>query len=201
LGFGYRSIRWKPLDTEAHVNALCAAQWNGRCIVISGDNQGTVRAFDVAAGTPVMEPLRGTGSVSLLNLAITDGRLVIGCVRGDTIDLTELATGRPAGRSIQSPGYVTTFAIGEQDERLTAITSDLGQSDGLRVWDTEGNLLRNIKVDGYVDAVALAAGSRIVVGSSKGLMVIQWNPAARTAGPSCLLRPLPHAEKPLAIAS
>jgi WD40 repeat protein len=169
----------KPLNAEAHVNTLCAAQWNGRCVVISGDNQGTVRAFDVAAATPLSEPLRGNGGVSQLSLAIIGGRLVIGCVRGNTIDLSDLATGLPVGRSIESPHYVTSFAIGELGERLAVITSDLGHGDGMRVWDGEGNLQRDIKVDGSVFALEIAPRSQIVVGSSKGLMVLKWNPDGR----------------------
>ncbi len=172
----------KPLNAETHVNALCAAQWNGRWVVISGDNQGTVRAFDVATAMPVIAPLGGSGSVRHLECCISSGRPIVGCVRGDSIDLTDLTTGLPVGCSIQTPDFVTLLSIGELDSRLTLITSDLGHRDGLRVWDSEGRLVRDIRVDGSVYAVMLMPGSRVAVGSSKGLMMVQWNPAGQTGG-------------------
>jgi hypothetical protein len=96
--------------------------------------------------------------------------------------LTDLTTGLPVGCSIQTPDFVTLLSIGELDSRLTLITSDLGHRDGLRVWDSEGRLVRDIRVDGSVYAVMLMPGSRVAVGSSKGLMMVQWNPAGQTGG-------------------
>ena len=102
---------------------------------------------------PIIGPLGGSGSVSLLDLARIQGHLVIGCIRRRTIHFKDLATGLPIGRSIlidSVSGYVTSLAIVELEERLTAITTDLGGRDRARVWDAARSLERDIKVDGSV---------------------------------------------------
>lgn len=170
----------KPLNNKKYLNALSAVEFNGRPIVISGDNEGTVRAWDVATGMALGEPLQGNGSVSLLELARINESVVVGCVRWKTIDVTDLATGLPIGRSILAPDNVTSLAMGEVEERLTIITSDY--RDTIRVWEATGNAVAEINVDASRLVIALVPNSRIVVGSSKGLMVLKWNPTAQASG-------------------
>lgn len=169
-----------PLNNQKRVNVLSAVEVDGRPIVVSGDNEGTVRAWDLATGMSMGEPLRGRGSVSLLELAKANGCVVIGCLRYKTIDFTDLATGSPIGRSILAPGHVISLAMGEVEDRLSIITADL--RDSIRIWEATGNVVGEINVDASLLVIALAPDSRIVVGSSRGLMVLKWNRTGQAFG-------------------
>ena len=60
------------------VNAVAAAELDGRPVVISGSSDGTVRVWDLATGTPIGSPLTGhTGSVYAVAAAELDGRPVV----------------------------------------------------------------------------------------------------------------------------
>jgi hypothetical protein len=50
-----------PFTGRDPVNAVAAAELDGRRVVISGSSDGTVRVWDLATGTPVGDPFTGHG--------------------------------------------------------------------------------------------------------------------------------------------
>jgi eukaryotic-like serine/threonine-protein kinase len=52
------------------VNAIAIAQLDGRPVVVSGSEEGTVRVWDLATGAPIDRPLTGPATyVLFLNAA------------------------------------------------------------------------------------------------------------------------------------
>ena len=68
-------------------------------MVVSGSDDGTVRVWDLATGTPVGDPFTGhTGSVYAVAVAELDGRPVVVSGGDDgTVRVWDLATGTPVG--------------------------------------------------------------------------------------------------------
>lgn len=170
-----------PLNNKEHVNVLAAANFDGHPIVVSGGNQGTVRAWDVVTGMAVSEPLRGNGAVSLLELAKISGCVAIGCLRWEGIDFTDLMTGLSVrGSILPADEYVTSLSMGDSDGHLTIVT--VGSGDTIRIWERDANIEQEISLDASVSSIVLVPQSRIVVGLSKGLMLLKWNSTSQTSG-------------------
>ena len=56
---------------------MAAAELDGRPVAVSGSDDGTVRVWDLATGTPVGDPFTGhTGGVTAVAVAELDGRPV-----------------------------------------------------------------------------------------------------------------------------
>ena len=81
------------------VNAVAVAELDGRPVVISGSDDGTVRVWDLATGTPIGDPFTGhTGAVLAVAVAELDGRPVVISGGDDrTVRVWDLATGTPVG--------------------------------------------------------------------------------------------------------
>jgi WD40 repeat protein len=173
----------KSLNNRTHVNALDAAEVDGWPIVVSGHNDGTVRRWDPVGGLPIGEALSRKGAVTRLKKAMIGGHVVIGCLRGDTIDFIDLASGRRFSPPL-NPGYSTSLAFCEFEKRLAVVTASY--TGPLKIWDATGLLQAEIDVDASISDLAVAPGwtgavpgIRILVGSSKGLMALEWRPSPR----------------------
>ena len=81
------------------MNAVAAAELDGRPVVISGSDDGTVRVWDLATGTPVGDPFTGHGGrCTAVAAAELDGRPVVISGSDDgTVRVWDLATGAPVG--------------------------------------------------------------------------------------------------------
>ena len=121
---------------DGPVNAVAAAELDGRPVVISGSDDGTVRVWDLATGTPVGDPFTGHGGpVNAVAAAELDGRPVVISGSGDgTVRVWDLATGTPVGDPFTGhDGAVRAVAAAELDGRPVVIS---GSGDGtVRVWD------------------------------------------------------------------
>ena len=101
VGPGHRRPRsaTRSPATAAPVNAVAAAELDGRPVVISGSGDGTVRVWDLATGTPVGDPFTGHRDwVRSVAAAELDGRpVVISGSDDQTVRVWDLATGTPVG--------------------------------------------------------------------------------------------------------
>jgi WD40 repeat protein len=102
----------EPLTGHANtVNAVAVGTLpDGTPVIVSGDEDGTVRVWRLADGTPVGEPLTGhTGRVEAVAVGVSavavgvlpDGTPVIVSGGGDgTVRVWRLADGTPAGEPL-----------------------------------------------------------------------------------------------------
>jgi len=73
---------------------------------------------------------------------------------------------------------VWSVAVGELEGRPVIVSG--GWNGTVRVWGESGQLKMTVSVDATAEAIALAPGERIVVGTLEGLMVLKWNPIAHS---------------------
>ena len=98
------------------VNAVAVGELGGRPVIVSGDNEGTVRVWELADGTPIGDPLKGhDGWVSAVAVGELGGRPVIVSGGNDqTVRVWELADGTPIGDPLKGhDGWVSAVAVGE----------------------------------------------------------------------------------------
>ena len=166
---------------------------DGAPVIISGGDDGTVRVWRLADGTPAGEPLRGrNGGVR----AVAAGALPVGTPviisGGDdgTVRVWRLADGTPAGEPLRGrDGGVRAVAAGALPDGTPVIIS--GGDDGtVRVWrladgtpagDPAGDPLTGH--DGPVDAVAVGAlpdGTPVIVSGGADATVRVWRLADGT---------------------
>ena len=110
---------------------------DGTPVIVSGGDDGTVRVWRLADGTPVGEPLSGhAGWVRAVAVgALPDGTPVIVSGGGDgTVRVWRLADGTPVGEPLTGhDGEVNAVAVGALPDGTPVIVS--GGGDGtVRVW-------------------------------------------------------------------
>ena len=118
------------------MNAVAAAELDGRPVVISGSDDRTVRVWDLATGAPVGDPFTGhNGSVNAVAAAELDGRPVVISGSGDrTVRVWDLATGAPVGDPFTGHGGpVNAVAVAELDGRPVVVSGSDDRT--VRVWD------------------------------------------------------------------
>jgi len=159
---------------------------DGRLVLASGSDDGTVRLWDPGAGRLVGEPLVGhTAWVNSVAFGFgPDGRLVLASGSyDDTVRLWEVEQGHQLGEPFQGPtDWVTSVACGRLVDGRVAVAS--GSADGtVRLWDVEkgqqlGELFQGYL--GWVNSVAfgcLADGRQVVASGSADGFVHLWDVA------------------------
>jgi WD40 repeat protein len=164
---------------DGWVNTVACTVLNGHPIIVTGDSghrfghHGSVRAWDLATGKPVGEPMAGhIGQVMAVACTVLNGRAV--AIAGDSgpdfgdgiVRVWDLATGQPVGEPIRShTGRISAAACTVLDGRPTAITGDsgsyyLGQTNRangtVRVWDL-ADATRYKSLPGHTDLVRAVA--------------------------------------------
>jgi len=161
---------------------------DGTPVIVSGGDDGTVRVWRLADGTPVGEPLRGyDGTVMAVAVgALRDGTPVIASGHHGTVRVWRLADGTPVGEPLRGhDGTVMAVAVGASPDGTPVIIS--GGVDGtVRVWRLAdgtpvGEPLRGH--DGTVMAVAVGAspdGTPVIVSGGADGTVRAWRLADGT---------------------
>ena len=108
VGPGHRQPVGDPLT--GHTGAVTAVAFgqlpDGRTLLATGSDDGTVRLWDPATGHPVGDPLTGhTGAVTAVAFGrLPDGRTLLASGSGDgTVRLWDPATGQPGRRPAHRP--------------------------------------------------------------------------------------------------
>ncbi len=162
---------------------------DGTPVIISGGDDGTVRVWRTADGTPVGEPLRGhDGPVSAVAAgALPDGTPVIISGGNDrTVRVWRTADGTPLGEPLTGHGSsVGAVAAGTLPDGTPVIISGGGYDSTVRVWRTADGTLIGRPLTGHgswVDAVAVGAlpdGTPVII-SGVGSTVRVWRTADGT---------------------
>lgn len=181
LGQPWRAL-WARWDFSRHyrligrhdgaVWALAMTEFDGRDVVVSGGEDGTVRRWDLIDGVPLGEPLSGhLGAVHTVATGTVEGQAVVVSAGQDgTIRCWDLADGVRLREPITGhQGPVRTVAVATA-RGATVIVS--GGDDGtLRRWDlAEGTPLGTPLTghQGAVHSVALAVVDGRIAGVSSG---------------------------------
>jgi WD40 repeat protein/V8-like Glu-specific endopeptidase len=159
---------------DGGVTAVAArALPDGTPAIISAGEDGTVRVWQLADGTPVGEPLRGHdgGVAAMVPAALPDGTPVIISggsdrkVAGGTVRVWRLADGTPVGEPLRGhtgEGYhsgVAAVAAGEMPDGTPVIISG-GYDGAVRVWRLADGTPVGEPLRGHDGAVAaVAAGA------------------------------------------
>ncbi len=105
----------------------------GRWLATVGELGGP-RFWDAQTGTPLSEPLRGSGQVWTTAFAVdrSGARIAAGCEKG-IVYLWEAPAGRSIGATIDGGSWVTSLAFRSDGKRLAVAT----KKTGARIWDVE----------------------------------------------------------------
>ena len=118
------------------VTSVEIGQVEGRTIIVSGGDDGTVQVWDANTGNPAGNPITGhKGAVRALAIGRVQGRTIIVSGGDDKIvRVWDANTGNPAGNPITGhKGAVRALAIGRVQERTIIVS---GAADGtVQVWD------------------------------------------------------------------
>ena len=168
------------------VKAVAAAELDGRPVIISGGDDRTVRAWDLATGTPIGQPLTGhDGPVNAVAAAELDGRpVIISGGEDGTVRAWDLAAGTPIGQPLTGhTDPVRSVAAAELDGRPVIISAS--NDETVRAWDLAtgtpiGQPLTGH--DGPVNAVAAAEldGRPVIISGSDDETVRAWDLATGT---------------------
>jgi WD40 repeat protein len=118
------------------VYAVAAAELDGRPVVISGADDGSVRVWDLATGAGAGGPFTGlTGDVYAVTAAELDHRpVVISGADDGSVRVWDLATGAVAGGPFTGhTGPVRAVTAAELDHRPVIVSG--GDDRTVRVWD------------------------------------------------------------------
>ena len=177
---------------SGEVSAVAAgALPDGTPVVFSGGEDGTVRVWRMADGTPVGEPLTGhTSRVAAVAAGtLPDGTPVIISGSGDaTVRVWRMADGTPVGEPLDGhTGPVWTVAAGTLPDGTPVIISGSGYSDTtVRVWRMADGTPVGEPLDGHygpVSAVAagtLPDGTPVIISGSHDARVRVWRMADGT---------------------
>ena len=140
VGPGHRHARsGEPLT--GHTGAVSSVAFgtgpDGRLLLASGSDDGTVRLWDPVTGAPVGEPLTGhTGAVRSVAFGTgPDGRLLLASGSDDrTVRLWDPVTGAPGGEPLTGhTGAVDSVAFGDRAGRAAAAGLRQRRRDGAAV--------------------------------------------------------------------
>ena len=143
---------------EAQVDAVALGEVDGRCIVVSGGNDGTVRLWNAHSGAAIGEPLEGhDGEVVSVELGEVDGQSI--AVSGGydgTVRLWNPYSGAAIGRPLEGhDGRVYSVALGKVDGRSVVAS---GGGDGtVRLWDPHSGATIGRAFEGHVGSVRSVA--------------------------------------------
>jgi WD40 repeat protein len=190
-GYGSAAVRVRDSAVErlltghsGRVNAVAVGRLGTQEVIVSGDNDGTLRVWD-AGDKPVGNPLTGhTGPVNAVAVGRLGARDVIVSGSNDgTVRIWDPA-GRPVGELIGHTGPVTAVAVGRLGARDVIVS---GSNDGtVRVWDAADKPVGN-PLAGHTDHVNAVAVGRlgtqevIVSGDNRGTLRV-WDVAGKPVG-------------------
>ncbi|MGX1887831.1 caspase family protein [Streptomyces sp. NPDC055287] len=190
LGQPWRAL-WARWDHSRHyrligrhdgaVWALAMTEFDGRYIVVSGGEDGTVRRWDLADGVPMGEPLTGhRGAVRAVATGTIEGQAVVVSAGQDgTLRRWDLVDGMHLGEPMTGhQGPARTVAVVAANGRSIIVSG--GEDGTVRRWDlTDGASAGEPMTghDGPVHSVAARSvdGRIMVVSGGEDGTVRRWD--------------------------
>ncbi|WP_370383702.1 hypothetical protein [Catenulispora sp. GAS73] len=179
---GLHAVHWLPV----HATRFACTVIDGQPHVVTGDNDKTLRIWDLSTGQEIGKPLIGhEGSVTGVACTEIDGRPHAVTGGSDhTVRIWDLTTGGQVGQPlIGHTDWVYTVECTVVDGRPYAVTgsSGFGHSDPLHIWDlsSSGHHAGRTRT-GHTRTVRAAAvlevnGQGIVVTVGLDAMAYRWD--------------------------
>ncbi len=163
------------------VNSVMVGQVDGRPVIVSGSDDGSVRMWDARDGTPVGAPLTGHESfVTSVALGEVDGRAVIVSGSDDgSVRMWDARDGTPIGAPFTGhEAAVTSIALGDVDGRAVIVSGSEDMT--VRLWDKKEGTSIGAPLTGhesFVTSVALGDvnGRAVIVSGSRDMTVRLWD--------------------------
>ena len=160
---------------EGRVTSIVTGEVYDHSVIVSGSEDGSIRAWDLATGIPVIAPIRtAQGGIQAIALCTLEGRPIVASGGTDTtIRVWDYETGMAIGEPMRGHGHhIRAMAASEIDGRPVLVTGSY--DDTVRVWDlatgkSVGEPLRTH--GGNITAVAIAGTTwrpLVISGSSNG---------------------------------
>ncbi len=154
---------------------------DGRAVIVSGADDGTVRLWDAKERTPIGNPLTGNlNGVRSLALGEVDGRAVIVSGGDDgTVRLWDVKDGTRIGEPlIEHQNGVRSLALGEVDGHAVIVSG--GDGGSVRLWDAKdgtpiGNLLKGHRDTVICVALGEVDGRMVIVSGGRFGTVRLWD--------------------------
>ena len=171
--------RGKPLTGHTRaVRAVAVGMVAGRPVLVSGSRDQTVRCWDLATGRPKGKPITGhfLGVWTVAVGMVADRAVVVSGSEDRTIRCWDLATGQPIGDPLTGhTDAVTAVTVGMVADRPVVVSGSADQT--VRCWDlATGRLIFTVDLGIRVTALSIYSDSRVVVGTERGLLVLQLHP-------------------------
>ncbi|WP_414507379.1 caspase family protein [Streptomyces sp. NEAU-L66] len=166
---------------EDRVRAVACTSLGSRTVAVTGGDDGTVRVWNLATGTPVGRPLTGHDGTVLTVACRKLDDTPVAVTGGDdgTVRVWDLVSGTAVGRPLTGhDGRVLAVACADREGTPLAVT---GGSDGtVRVWDLAsrtplGNPLTGHRGPVLAVACTLREGTPIAVTGGSDGTVLAWN--------------------------
>ena len=163
------------------VRAVAVADVDGRPVIVTGGDDGTVRRWDATTGQAIGDPLTGhTDWVLAVAVADVDGRPVIVTGGSDgTVRRWDATTGQAIGDPLTGhTDWVLAVAVADVDGRPVIVT---GGDDGtVRRWDATTGQAIGDPLTGHTDwvravAVADVDGRPVIVTGGDDGTVRRWD--------------------------
>jgi WD40 repeat protein len=109
------------------VRALACAEVDGRCVAVTGGDDGTVRRWDLCAGRQIGAPMAGCDEYAVRSVTCMDldGRPIAVSAGPDTVQAWDLRTGDPFGPTLHFPCYINDVTTTPQGHLVVALGSDI----------------------------------------------------------------------------
>jgi WD40 repeat protein len=171
---------WAVLEGHAGINALCSCQVNGRTLLASGGDEGTVRIWDVATGEVQDVRQDHTGAVNALCAVEIGGRILLASGGHDrTVRIWDPVTGATRHVLQAHKGAVNALCSVQVDGQPLLVSG--GRDGRARLWDpSTGELRRTLKVLGKVNALCpVEVEGRVLLasGGDDRYTVRLWDPS------------------------
>ncbi|SOE14186.1 WD-40 repeat-containing protein [Streptomyces sp. 2323.1] len=166
---------------EDRVRAVACTSLGSRPVAVTGGDDGTVRVWDLAAGTAVGQPLTGHDGKVLAVACTKLAKTPVAVTGGDdgTVRVWDLVSGTARGRPLTGhDGKVLAVACTYRESAPIAVT---GGSDGtVRVWDLASGTPLGDPLPGHRGEVLAVActhreGAPIAVTGGSDGTVRAWN--------------------------
>ncbi|KAG8935564.1 hypothetical protein FRC00_010896 [Tulasnella sp. 408] len=146
----------------------------------SGSSDGTIRLWDIAAGAPVGEPLKGHTSFVLSVAFSPDGKTLASGSSDETIRLWDVAAGVPVGEPLKGhTDWVRSVAFSPDGKTLASGSRD----ETIRLWDVAAGAPVGEPLKGHtssVNSVVFSPDGKTLASGSDDQTIRLWDVAAGT---------------------